>query len=172
MAAMITRSFSPPPGAPSTRRAGLSRGSLVDRASAMPHERNSAEVSARMGEGAGLKPAPGFSIAAWRSGLSRRPHKPEVVGSNPTAAIDPTTEAQRTQRAHETWGSGSNPVHPLRGPRIGLSASVVNESRSHEAAITPGAVAHARRRVLPDAVAVLIRIGWMVVGAAVALAVV
>lgn len=102
-----------------------------------------------------------------RAAAARRPHKPEVGGASPPPAIlDPTTETQRTQRAHESWGSGSNPVHPLSGPRIGLSASVVNESRSHEAAITPGAVAHARRRVLPDAVAVLIRIGWMVVGAA------
>lgn len=132
---------------------------LIERGASPPPLSKSGDVTS--GGGENRLPLRGGAAAA------RRSHTPEVGGASPPPAIlDPTTETQRTQRAHESWGSGSNPVHPLRGPRIGLSASVVNESRSHEAAITPGAVAHARRRVLPDAVAVLIRIGWMVVGAA------
>lgn len=116
----------------------------------------------------GLYHASSRSPAPLRDRAAARvAHNHEVGGASPPPAIlDPTTEAQRTQRAHESNGLGLNPAPQLRGPRISLSASVVNESRSHEAAITPGAVAHARRRVLPDAVAVLIRIGWMVLGAA------
>lgn len=74
-----------------------------------------------------------------------------------------------------TSGGGENRL-PLRdraaAARLAHNQEVASSNlapaiqRPRRVAITPGAVAHAARRILPDALGILVRIGWMVVGAA------